>query len=64
MMTPLYRLIYGLLIYTVLLLVACGTAQPQTFTIGVVSLSGLDHLYAGFTTGMAELGYVEGENIT
>ena len=48
-----------------LLLAACGTSRPDTFTIGVVNLSagaqgGLD----GFKRGMAKLGYTEGENVT
>ena len=38
-MIPLYRLISGLLISNMLLLAACGTAQPQSFTIAVINLS-------------------------
>ena len=49
-----------------LLLTACLFATPApTYTIGVVNLSPLqDGTLEGFKEGMAELGYVEGENIT
>ena len=47
------------------LLAACGTSQPEIFTIGVVNLSaGAEVALDGFKGGMAELGYVEGENVT
>jgi putative ABC transport system substrate-binding protein len=50
----------------VLLLSGCGGSQAQeTFTIGVVNEG--EHMletYDGFKAGMAELGYVEGENTT
>jgi putative ABC transport system substrate-binding protein len=46
-------------------MVACGQAAPQTTTIGVVNLSPrLEPVLDGFKAGMAELGYVEGENVT
>ena len=49
-----------------LLLTACFLAPPpQTYTIGVVNLSPLqEETLEGFKEGMAELGYVEDENIT
>lgn len=49
-----------------MLLSACGGPQTQeTFTIGVVNeYEPLTATYEGFKAGMAELGYVEGENIT
>ncbi len=47
-----------------LLLSACG-AEQETYTIGVVNFTvGLDPVIEGFKEGMAELGYIEGENIT
>ncbi|HLF02994.1 MAG TPA: ABC transporter substrate binding protein, partial [Anaerolineales bacterium] len=51
-----------------LLLTACGGfgATPvKTYTIGAVNLTpALDPAWEGFKAGMAELGYVEGENVT
>ena len=47
------------------LLAACGSSQAETFTIGVVNLSaGAQGALDGFKGGMAEMGYVEGENVT
>ena len=46
------------------LLGGCGTEQPEVYRVGV--LSGLDfvaNITDGFKAEMAELGYVEGENI-
>jgi putative ABC transport system substrate-binding protein len=44
---------------------ACGAREPEARTIGVINLvPGLDDAVAGFKEGMAELGYVEGENVT
>jgi putative ABC transport system substrate-binding protein len=50
----------------VLLLSGCGGSQAQeTFTIGVANeCDALLIAYDGFKAGMAELGYVEGENTT
>jgi ABC-type uncharacterized transport system substrate-binding protein len=46
-------------------LFACGAREPEARAIGVVNLApGLDDAVAGFKEGMAELGYVEGENVT
>ncbi len=48
-----------------LFLVACGTTEPETLSVGVVNLAPpLDSALAGFKEGMTELGYIEGENIT
>lgn len=53
------------LLFVVTLLASCGKPQPKTFTIGVVNFSPpLDAVVEGFKVGMAELGYVEGENVT
>jgi len=49
------------------LLTACGVigAQPKTYTIGVVNyVPTLETVVEGFKAGMAELGYVEGQNVT
>jgi len=63
---PIAMVIVSLVIAS-LLLTACGTfqAKPKTHTIGVViEVSIHTPTYEGFKAGMAELGYVEGENIT
>ena len=52
------------MIVAILVLAACGTEKPTVYRVGV--LSGLDFvadITDGFKEGMAELGYVEGENI-
>lgn len=48
-----------------LLLAACNSSQePDSYTVGVImELGWLQPAYDGFKTSMAELGYVEGENI-
>ena len=46
---------------------ACGGTgdKAENVTIGVVNITPtIDALYEGFKAGMAELGYVEGENVT
>jgi putative ABC transport system substrate-binding protein len=54
-------------IITSLLLTACGgvQAQDKPFTIGIVCVAPMfdDPIIEGFKTGMAELGYVEGEDV-
>jgi putative tryptophan/tyrosine transport system substrate-binding protein len=49
-----------------LLLTACGGPVPaKTYTIGVVNYAAfLEAVLAGFKARMAELGYVEGQNVT
>ena len=61
-----YILILIFLLLTGLLLTACGgTAQAKTYTIGIVNLSAnLEMVVDAFKEGMAELGYVEGENVS
>ncbi len=51
---------------TIIILAACngGQAQPESFTIGVVNpASSAEPVLEGFKAGLAELGYVEGENV-
>jgi len=46
------------------LLAACGSEKAKTYTVGVINIvPGLDGNVAGFKDGMAELGYIEGDNI-
>lgn len=54
------------LILLAMLMSACGNApEAKTYTIGVVNyLDILQPIYDGFKAGLADLGYVEGENIT
>lgn len=48
-----------------LLLATCrGMPEPPTYTIGVASEFPAEEILDGFKSTMAELGYVEGENIT
>lgn len=59
-----YALLIGFIVLS-LLLTACGTAQPKTYIIGVLSVSAnLDTTLEAFKEGMTKLGYVEGENVT
>jgi putative ABC transport system substrate-binding protein len=57
-----------ILIIAGLLLIACGgvQAQDKPFTIGILSEVPIfdPTVIEGFKAGMAELGYVEGENVT
>jgi putative ABC transport system substrate-binding protein len=57
----------AILVWTVvlgLLLMSCGGDQ-KTYTIGVINIvPHLNNTLVGFKEGMAELGYVEGENVT
>src|SRR5207247_765505 len=54
----------------VLLLTGCGALQPspaapKMYTIGVVSGgANMNAVADGFKAGMAELGYIEGKNVT
>ena len=57
--------IYAMLLVAVASLTACGKPQPKTYSIGIVNFSpSLDAAIEGFKMGMAQLGYVEGENVT
>jgi putative ABC transport system substrate-binding protein len=48
-----------------LLLIACGSAAPKTYTIGVLNFAkSLESTLQAFKDGMTKLGYVEGENVT
>jgi putative ABC transport system substrate-binding protein len=54
----------SLVVVLALLLSGCGTEEPKVYRVGI--LSGLDYMAGaadGFKEAMAELGYVEGENI-
>jgi putative ABC transport system substrate-binding protein len=66
--SAIYTTIAGVVLVTVvggLLLSACGAGQAETYTIGAVNYDpGLDLAFDGFKAGMADLGYVEGENVT
>lgn len=47
-----------------LLISSCGAEETKTYRVGVLAgISFLSDIEAGFKDGMAELGYVEGENI-
>jgi len=47
-----------------LLLSGCGKPEPKVYRVGVLSgLSYVANITDGFKEGMAELGYIEGENI-
>jgi putative tryptophan/tyrosine transport system substrate-binding protein len=54
------------LMLTGLLLMACGGATPaKTYSVGVVNyVAALTPVFEGFKARMAELGYVEGKNVT
>jgi putative ABC transport system substrate-binding protein len=46
-------------------LLACGAKKTQSYTVGILNLTeAASDGVAGFQEGLAELGYVEGENIT
>ncbi|HSK87274.1 MAG TPA: ABC transporter substrate binding protein, partial [Anaerolineales bacterium] len=55
------------MIITTLLLSGCGNTQTpskKVYQVGVIfSRTGFDEIANGFKTKMAELGYVEGENV-
>jgi len=57
-------LIGALLVLSLMPFTACG-GGPETFTIGVINLtSKLDPAFEGLKTGLAELGYVDDENVS
>jgi putative ABC transport system substrate-binding protein len=56
---------FGLILAVGLLLGGCAAAKPKTYTIGVILFAPtLEESYTGFKAGMADLGYVEGKNVT
>ncbi|MGC9395559.1 MAG: ABC transporter substrate-binding protein [Anaerolineae bacterium] len=58
-----WTLLVGVVVLS-LLLTACDS-KPQTYTIGVINLAPtLEDTLTGFKQGMADLGYIEGENVT
>jgi len=55
----------ALLVVLSVALLACGAKEPQSFTVGILNVGETtSDGVAGFQEGLAELGYVEGENIT
>lgn len=61
---PVWILLANLFI-AALLLSGCGAQQPKTYRVGVLSgLAPFASMADGFKAKMAELGYVEGKNIT
>lgn len=58
------RTIFILAVLFTLLLSGCGTPKPRVYRVGVLRLSGsFVTILDGFKAKMAELGYVEGQNI-
>jgi putative ABC transport system substrate-binding protein len=58
-----WTMLIGVVVLT-LLLSDCGTEKPKVYRVGIIS--GADTFLSiadGFKDGMAELGYVEGENV-
>jgi putative ABC transport system substrate-binding protein len=54
-----------ILLIIAIVLTACGSAGPKTYTIGVINISAnMDDTVKGFKEGMAALDYVEGKNVT
>jgi len=57
-------IVVALAVFMLLPTAACSS-QPDTFTVGIVSpAESMEAVIQGFKEGMAEKGYVEGENIT
>ena len=53
-----------LVILTGMLVTACGTEQPQTFTIGIINIFPAGQpAIDGFKAGMGDLEYVEDDNL-
>ena len=61
----LFNVVLLTLVVLASMLSACGQSQTKTFTIGVIDIGTLGQpVMHGFKVGMAELGYVEGDNLT
>ncbi|MCB8980854.1 MAG: ABC transporter substrate-binding protein [Ardenticatenaceae bacterium] len=53
-----------LIVLMALLISSCGAEETKTYRVGIlVGISFLEDISNGFKEGMADLGYVEGENI-
>jgi len=57
-----YRLL-GFLVLLVGILAACGPAEPEAAIVGVVNPFGIEMPIEGFKAGLADLDYVEGEDV-
>jgi putative ABC transport system substrate-binding protein len=57
-------LLIGIWLSYAIVLAACGPAKPKTFTVGIFNPVAIGEVVDGFKTGLANLKYVEGENIT
>ncbi len=47
-----------------LLLSGCGAPQPKKYRVGILGFVAFQQIAEGFKAKMAELGYVEGQNVT
>ena len=57
-------IVLTLMVVGSLLLSGCGAKEPKVYKVGVLAgISFVADIVDGFKEGMAELGYVEGENI-
>ncbi|MBN1138678.1 MAG: ABC transporter substrate-binding protein [Anaerolineae bacterium] len=60
-----WAIVAAMVVFSLLLTGCGGAAQPKTYTIGVINLAPtLEETLAGFKQGMADLGYIEGENVS
>jgi putative ABC transport system substrate-binding protein len=60
-----WTILVGVIVFSLLLMACGGPAKPKTYTIGVINLAPtLEDAFTGFKQGMADLGYIEGENVT
>jgi ABC-type uncharacterized transport system substrate-binding protein len=58
------RMVISLMLISLLLTACGGTPSSKTYIIGVVNyVPALESVLAGFKARMAELGYVEGQNV-